>query len=146
MKRENRALLVLVLAAVVVVAAGGAFIWLANPPLPTTLPIPAGTTFSRNESVTWLAHFNVSGSGAHVVGSWEAFDGYGFVTFVVVNGTTDKPPPWLYRMCPALMSWPTQNGTVDESVGPGAHTAYWSAGFCAGASRIVVTSTIMLAP
>lgn len=146
MNRENRALLVLALATVVVVATGGTFIWLANPPLPTTLPIPAGTTFSRNESVTWVAHFNVSGSGAHVVGSWEAYDGFGFVTLIVVNGTTDKPPPWFNRLCPLLMSWPTQNGTVDESVGPGPYTLYWNAGYCAAASRVVVTSTITLAP
>ncbi len=139
MKSENRALAVILVAVTVVVAVGGALIFLTA--FPTTLPIPAGTTFTGNVTQTWLVHFNVSAANARLVGAWTAYDGFGYPALAVVDGTVGRPPDYLYR-CPALPRWTQTNGSLDLSVAPGPHTLYW--GGCFAASRVVITETVQL--
>src|SRR6266566_5191348 len=92
MKAENRALAVAVLTFVLVVA--------------------AGRVFSESEAQTWVRHFTVSGAGAHVVGAWTAFDGYGWPGLVVLNGTVEKPWPPPVMFCPLEHSWTRFNGSI----------------------------------
>lgn len=139
MRPENRALLVVLVAILVVVSIGGAVILLTE--LPTTLPIPAGTTFTGNSVQTWLVHFNVSAMDSRLVGAWTAFDGYGVPALVVVSGTVGRPPDTAYR-CPLLQNWTQRSGSVNISVDPGAHTLYWSG--CFAASRVVITEGVRL--
>ncbi len=144
MKSENRALAVVVLTVVVVAAAGGAYFYLSPQSLPATLPIPEGMTFTVNDSASWTAYFNVSATDVRLVGAWTAFQGYGLVGLRVVNGSMAKPGPFLLR-CPLLQHWAQSNGSIDEPVGPGPHTIFWTTGYCSGAMRIEVTQSIRLA-
>ena len=138
MKAENRALSVVVLAFVVVVAGAYAL------SVPTALLVPAGRVFSETEAQTWVLHFTVSGAGAHVVGAWTAFDGYGWIGLVVLNGTVEKPWPPPLLFCPLEYAWTRFNGTIDVPVTAGPHTIYWTIGYCSDASRIVVTEPIFV--
>jgi len=144
MKPEDRALLIVLVAVVVAAAGGAAYFLLAAGSVPQSLPIPAGTTFTANESEQWVAHFTVGAAGGRLVGGWTAYDGSGGIYLVVVNGTVSKPWPPPPLMCPLILSWGEINGTIDLPVGPGPHTAYWSTGYCSAASRIVVTRTIQV--
>lgn len=146
MKPENRALLILVLAVVVVAAVGGAYFCVTPQGLPTMLPIPEGTTFSLNDTWSWVAYFNVTATGARLVGAWTAYLGAGDPGLIVVNGSVAAPGgPFFLHGCPRLRLWSTYNGTIDQPVDFGPHTLFWSGG-CSGASRIVVTETIRLTP
>ncbi len=144
MKLENRALLLLVVTVVVVTGVGGAFVYLAPESLPTTLPIPTGTTFSTNDTWYWAAYFNVSEPGFRIVGAWTAYDAFGYPNLVVANGSVPPPGPGLFR-CPPLITpnQPVYHGTIDRTVGVGAHTVYWS-NVCTIASKVVVTETVRL--
>ncbi len=144
MKPEDRALVLLVIAAVAVATVGGAYILLAGGPVPETLPIPAGTTFTANETDHWVATFAAGPLGGRLEGAWTAYTGSGFITLVVVNGTVSKPWPPPVLFCPLLLAWEQMNGTVDVAVGPGPHTVYWSTGSCSFAREIVVTQPIQL--
>ena len=146
MKLEDRALLLIVVAAIVVATAGAAYFLVVAGSLPGTLPVPAGTRFTANASEQWVAHFTVAANGSRIVGAWTAYSGTGWITLIVVNGTVSKPWPPPVRMCPLLLSWPEYNGSIDEPLGAGPHTAYWNTGYCASAAQIVVTQTIQLAP
>ncbi len=138
MTTENRALSVAILAFVLVVAGAYAM------SIPTPLLVPAGRAFSENEAQTWVLHFTVSGAGAHVVGAWTAFDGYGWIGLVVLNGTVEKPWPPPVLFCPLEYAWTRFNGTLDVPVTAGPHTMYWTTGYCSGASKIVVTEPIVI--
>lgn len=139
MRPDNRAVLVVLVAVLVVVAIAGAAIFLTA--LPTSLPIPAGTTFTGNSVQTWLVHFNVSAMDVRLTGAWSAFDGFGAPALVIVAGTVGRPPDVAYR-CPALGNWTQRDGSINESVDPGPHTLYWSG--CFAASRVVITDTVRL--
>ncbi len=106
-----------------------------------TLPIPAGTRFVGSDVQTWTIHFDVPALGGHVIGAWSAYDGWGFPSLVVVNGTVDRPSDFLFR-CPASQSWSETNGSIRQWVGPGPHTLFW--GNCLRASSIVITETVRL--
>ena len=96
MRPENRALLVVLVGVLVVVAIAGATIFLTA--LPTSLPIPAGTTFTGNSVQTWLVHFNVSAMDVRLTGAWSAFDGFGAPALVVVSGSVGRPSD-IGRIC-----------------------------------------------
>ncbi len=145
MKPENRAVWATGLVVVVVIAVVGAFLLTTSATPPTTLPILAGTAFNANESLDWVAHFTVGPSGGTLTGAWTAYQGWGFVSLILVNGTVSKPPVNVY-MCPLLHSWAESNGSIDRALLPGPYTVYWDQGFCAGASQIVVTQTIQVVP
>lgn len=145
MKPENRAVWATGLVVVVVIAVVGAYLLTSSATPPTTLPILAGTSFNANESLHWVAHFTVGPSGGTLTGAWTAYQGLGFVSLIVVNGTVSKPPVNLYT-CPLLHSWAESNGSIDRPLPPGPYTTYWDQGFCAGASQIVVTQTIQVVP
>jgi len=140
MKAENRALAVAVLTFVLVVAGAAAYVL----SVPTVLVVPAGRVFSESEAQTWARHFTVSGAGAHVVGAWTAFDGYGWPGLVVLNGTVEKPWPPPILFCPLEHSWTRFNGSIDVPVTTGPHTVYWTTGYCSDASKIVVTEPILI--
>ncbi len=133
----------LVVAVAVVVAFVGGYLLLLPAALATSLPVPAGTVFTSNDTGHWALHFTVGASGGRLVGAWTAYNGYGYVGLVVANGTVAKPPQ-LAVMCPLLYAWTQSNGSVDRVLAPGPYTIYWSAGFCASAQRIVVTQSIHL--
>jgi hypothetical protein len=148
MKPEDRALLVVVVAVIVVAGLAAAYFVVAagsSQVVSGILPVPAGTVFTSNESEVWAAHFTVSPGGGRLVGAWDAFNGYGAIEFFVVNGTVPRPSPspGIY-MCPILFHWNESNGTIDVPLGPGAHTAYWTTGYCSNSDRIVVTQTIQV--
>ena len=146
MKPENRALLTVVLAIVLVTSVIGAYLLLTPSAPPNSLPILAGTAFTANESVGWVAHFTVGAAGGTLVGAWTAYDGSGFLGLDVVNGTVSKSPNVF--LCPRIIvfRWAERNGTVDVSLVPGPYTVYWTAGYCASAQQIVVTQTIEVVP
>ncbi len=146
MKPEDRALVLLIVGVVVVATAGLLYVVVLAGNVPTNLPIPAGTVFTANETQHWVAHFTVGPLGGRLTGAWTAYSGSGFITLVVVNGTVDKPWPPPPLMCPLLYSWTEQNGTVNDALGPGAYSVYWSTGYCSSVDRIVVTQPITLAP
>ncbi len=110
-----------------------------------TLPIPVGTELTWDQAVLWVAHFSVGSGGGTLVGAWTAFDGAGNLGPVVLNGTVAKPQPapGLYS-CPMEFPWDQTNGTLDESLPPGAYTMYWNT-FCLHFSKIIVTQTFQLA-
>lgn len=143
MEPENRALAAAILAVVVVAAAGGAYFSLTPQSLPRTLPIPEGVTFTVNDSASWTAYFNVSATDVRLVGAWTAFQGYGHVGLVVVNGSVAKPGPFTL-LCPRPPHWSQSNGSIDEPMGLGPHTLFWSTGRCSGAMEIEVRQTIRL--
>ena len=144
MKPENRALVNALVAVVVVTSFVGGYLLLAPTALASTLPIRAGTTFTANDTATWVAHFSVGPSGGRLVGAWTAYTGSGIVRLVVVNGTVSKPPEIMVA-CPLMYSWTESNGTVNTFLPGGPYTVYWSTGFCSYASRIVVTQPIQVA-
>jgi hypothetical protein len=142
---ENRALLTVALAIVVVTSVVGAYLLLTPSAPPDSLPVLAGTAFTANESLHWVAHFTVGAAGGALVGAWTAYDGSGFLGLDVVNGTVSKPPDVF--LCPLiLIHWSERNGTVNVPVAPGPHTVYWTAGYCSSAQQIVVTQTIEVVP
>ncbi len=148
MKPEDRALLIAVLAVVVVAAAGGAYLYIAPPgPLPTTLPIFEGTTFSLNDTYVWAVYFNVSTPGLRLVGAWTAYNGAGDEVLWLVNGTAAPPggPVFLHGCPPTIYRWSTYSATMDQPVDVGPHTLLWAYG-CTFAARIVVTESIRLTP
>src|SRR5438128_12694183 len=142
MRAENKALAIAAFGFVVLMVVGtvGIYFGRVSTP-PRTLPIWSGTEFSRSAPSSWAAHFTVYGGGTQIVGAWTAFNGLGYPTLIVVNGTVSRPSEDLVR-CPELRNWPELNGTIDVAVDPGPHTIYW--GVCAGASRIVITETVRL--
>jgi hypothetical protein len=142
MQPENRALAVVVLAIVVVAAVGGAYFLAVAPVPPVSLPIPAGTTFSLNDTLYWAVYFNVSTPDSRLVGAWTAFKGAGDLRLVVANGSVAPPGPY-FGHCNPISFWSVSNGTIDLPVAVGPHTLIWDT-FCAGASRIVVTEEIQL--
>ncbi|HEX9341920.1 MAG TPA: hypothetical protein VF992_12245 [Thermoplasmata archaeon] len=109
MKAEDRALSVVVPVFVVVVA--GAYALSVH----AALLVPAERVFSETEARTWVLHFTVSAAGAHVVGAWTAFDGYGWIGLVVLNGTVEKPWPPPLLFCPSNMRGP---GSTEPSTLP----------------------------
>lgn len=144
MKAEDRALLFIVVALVAVAAGGAAYVfWIPGHPA-ELLPVPSGTVFSLNETEHWAAHFVVGPAGGRLLGSWTAYDGYGLITLVVVNGTVEKPWPPPVLFCPRLRNWAQYNGTVNVSLMAGSYTAYWSTGSCSSAAEIVVTQPIQV--
>ncbi len=144
MKPEDRALVIFMAIVVGVAAAGGLYILVVGGSLPSGLPIPAGTTFTANETERWVATFTAGPLGGRLEGAWTAYTGSGFITLVVVNGTVSKPWPPPVLFCPLLYAWDQMNGTIDVAVGPGPHTVYWSTGSCSSAQEIVVTQPIQL--
>lgn len=144
MKPEDKALLAVVLAMIVVATAGAAYFVFAEPPVPVTLPVPGGATFTSNATVHWAAHFTVGASGGRLVGAWTAYHGQGDLELIVANGTVPKPAPGGIYECPALFLWNERNGTVHMLLGPGAYTIYWNTGSCASAAQIMVTQTIQV--
>ncbi len=146
MKPENRALVNVVVAVAIVTGFGVGYLLLSPSVLATSLPVPAGTTFTANETEHWAAHVTVGFGGARLVGSWTAYDGMGFIGLVVVNGTIDKPWPPPVLFCPLLLAWQEQNGSIDQTLAPGPYTVYWSTGSCSSAQQIVVTQAIELEP
>ncbi len=107
-----------------------------------TLPIPAGTRFAGSEIENWVLHVDVPASGTHLIGAWTAYDGWGFPSLVVVNGTVDRPSNFMFR-CPASTSWSEKSGSIAQWIDPGPHTLYW--GNCLWASSIVITEAIRFA-
>lgn len=144
MKPEDRAIVIFLAVVVGVASAGGLYFILVAGNLPTTLPIPAGTTFTLNQTESWVAHFTAGPLGGRLEGAWTAYTGSGFITLVVVNGTASKPWPPPLVTCPLFYSWGQFNGSIDVVVGPGAHTIYWSTGYCSSAQEIVVTQSIQI--
>ena len=145
MRPENRALLVIFLAFAVVVTPVGAYLLLTSSVPPSSIPVPAGTTFTSAQALNWTAHFTVGAAGGTLVGAWTAYNGSGFLILVVVNGTVSRPSGPV--VCPLVVYvWQERNGTVDVPLAPGPYTMYWSAGYCSSAQSIVVTRTIQLAP
>ncbi len=145
MKPENQALVNVVLAVAIVTGFAGAYFLLSPSAPPSTLPILEGTDFTRTEAVNWTAHLTVGPSGGTLVGAWTAYNGTGYITLDVVNGTGSKPPN--RYLCPlVLFAWREQNGTVDLALPPGPYTIFWTAGFCSSAASIVVTQTIQIEP
>ncbi len=114
---------------------------LPSPPPPTSLPIPAGTVFGRQATLHWVAWFNVTEDGDHLVGAWGARDGTGTPALVVVNGTVSKPAP--ESSCPSPFPWDLRGGSINSSVALGPHTVYWA--LCFEASKVIVTQAIRLA-
>ncbi len=141
---ENSALLAAAVSFVVVTAAVGAFLLLSPSVPPESLPVAVGTEFTWNETDRWVAHFTTGPSGGTLVGAWAAYEGFGDVGPVVVNGTVPKPSPapGIYH-CPALFRWAEINGTVNRPLAPGAYSVYWNT-VCAYATQIVVTQTIQV--
>ncbi len=144
MRPQNIAVLTILLAVVVATSVVGAYILLSPATLPASLPIPAGTVFSANESAVWVAHFTAGPAGGVLRGAWTAYNGWGFIGLAVVNGTVSKPPS--VAVCPlVVIAWKEWNGTVDLPVDAGPHTMFWTAGNCSSAQEIVVTQAIRLA-
>ncbi len=143
MKPENRLVVSAFVAVLVVTGFVGGYLLLAPGALANSLPIPAGTTFTSNDTMHWVLHFTVGPGGGHLVGAWTAYDGEGYVGLVVANGTVSKPPQ-LAVICPLPVAWQESNGSVDRALAPGAYTMYWSTGFCSSAARIVVTRAIQV--
>ncbi len=139
MRADNRALVAVLVALIIVISIGGAVIILTA--LPTSLPVPVGTTFTENATQTWLVHFSVSATGSRLVGAWTAYDGSGFPSLVVVDGTVGRPPDYVYR-CPLIQPWTEYNGSLDVAVDSGPHTLFWSG--CFAASRVVITEAVQL--
>ncbi len=144
MRPENRALVNLTVAVAVIVGFVGGYLVLSPYALGSSLPIPAGTVFSQNDTEHWVAHFTVGPGGGRLTGAWTAYDVSGFVSLVVVNGTVDKPWPPPAIACPLLVVWQEMNGTIDRALAPGSYTIYWSTGFCSTASQIRVTQAIQI--
>ncbi len=145
MKPEDRALIVIVLAVAIVVAPLTAYVLLVPQGHPTFLPIPAGTTFSLDQSANWTARITVGLAGGILIGAWTAFNGLGFVTLGVTTGSVSKSPP--IALCPyVIIPWAQRNGTEDLPLSPGSYTLYWTTGSCSWARVIVVTQTIQLIP
>ncbi len=143
MKPENRLLVTAAVGVLVVTAFVGGYLLLGPAALATSLPIPAGTTFTSNDTIRWTAHFSVGAGGSRLVGAWTAYNGAGYVGLIVANGTISKPPQPAV-ICPVLVAWQESNGSVDRALGPGSYTMYWSTGYCSFAARIVVTQAIQL--
>lgn len=141
MKPENRLLVNAVVAVLVVTGFVGGYLLLAPGAIATALPIPAGTTFTSNDTMHWVVHFTVGAGGGRLVGAWTAYNGAGYIGLVVANGTVSKPPQ-LAVICPVPVAWEQSNGSVDRALAPGNYTIYWSTGFCSFAARIVVTRAI----
>ncbi len=133
----------MIVAVIVVVGIGAAYFLLTPTRLPTTLPIPQGTTFSMNDTWHWAAYFNVTTSGSRLVGGWTAYDGFGEEVLWVMNGSVAPPGGPVLIHCPLEQRWSVYNGTINRPVGVGPHTLLWAYG-CAMASRIVVMETIRL--
>ncbi len=146
MKPEDKALLLIVLAVVVVATAGTAYVFVFAGSLPQSLPVPAGTVFTGNNTQQWAVHFTVGPAGGSFMGGWTAYHGFGAIVLIVVNGTVSKPWPPPLRMCPQLFSWYEYNGSIDQTLSAGAYTVYWSTGYCSNANEIDVTQTIQLNP
>ncbi len=127
---------------VVVLGTAGLYYLAPGSGPPGSLPIPAGTVFSQDDIHTWAAQFMVPEFPMRIVGAWAASDGEGWAQLIVVNGTVTRPSDALYH-CPLLQHWDRSNGTIDVPVNPEPHTMYW--GYCFGASRITVTSSIRVA-
>ncbi len=145
MKPENRAFVNVLVAVAVVVGFAGAYLLLSPTALAASLPVPAGTVFTSNDTVHWVAHFAVGPAGGRLVGAWTAYDGSGFVGLVVGNGTVAKPPPpGPVVECPLLLAWAETNGTVDRVLAPGPYTVYWGSGVCSYAASIDVTQTLQV--
>ncbi len=144
MKLTERRLAALLAVLVVAVAVAGAYAVLTFAAPSGTLPVVAGTTFTWNATMSWVAHFSVGPGGGRLVGAWTEYDGIGPVPFVVVNGTVPKPSPQpgMY-MCPLERVFSRANGTVGEILAPGAYTVYWGT-FCTHAEAIVVTQTLQV--
>ena len=147
MRPEARPLLAVVAAFVMVVSVAGAFVVLLGASGPT-LPIPAGTAFTGNETLPWASHFTVGASGGVLGGAWTAYGVRGGVDLVLVNGTVAKPwpPPGPPPECPAMPFWPVYNGTLDRVLSPGPYTVYWDTGDCGVPTEILVTQTVQVLP
>ncbi len=145
MKPENRLVVSAVVAVIVVTGLVGGYLLLAPGALATSLPVPAGTTFTSNDTMHWVVHFTVGPSGGRLVGAWTAYRGTGYVGLVVTNGTITKPPPPTGVIeCPLLLSWSEMNGSIDQALAPGPYTIYWSTGYCSYAAEIDLTQPIQL--
>ncbi len=149
MEPERQAILGVVLAWLVAVAMVGAFVAFRPPPPPPpaeVLPVPVGSVFTANATLSWAAHFTVGVAGAVLSGGWTAYDGAGQMTLVIENATVSKPPPPTGPInCPALFQWNEQAGYLNTYLPAGPYTVYWGT-VCAGAAQIVVTQAIQVGP
>ncbi len=144
MRREQRQVLVALLAVAVGVAVILALGFLVVYGSTATLPVPAGTAITSQQAISWVVHFSVAPGGGALVGAWTAYNGAGDIGPSLVNGTVPKPqpPPGIYN-CPAEFPWTQTNGTLARPLAAGAYTLYWNT-FCTSVSLIVVTQTFQV--
>ena len=131
------------LVVILALALAGLYYAVTAPGPPGPLPLFVGTVFTRQTALDWLAYANVSSAGWTLEGAWTAFNASGTPFLVVVNGTL-LYNPGRYVSCPIPRTrpWAEVRGSLDEPIGPGPHTLFWSP--CVRFSNLVITATLQI--